>query len=629
MQTKMTGKFWETYQKIVADQVIPYQWRALNDELPDTEPSHAIENFRLAARLAQGEYYGMVFQDSDLYKWLECVAYSLQNQPDVDLEQKADGVIDILRQAQLDDGYLNTYYQVKEGLDKRWTNLRDNHELYCAGHLIEAAVAYYESTGKTTLLTVAQKYADFICRTFGNEADQIPGYPGHEEIELALVRLFLVTADQKYLDQAVYFIDQRGQEPNYFVEEAQAHGRDPKGWWKGSLGYYQAHEPVRKQTEAVGHAVRAMYLYTAVADVARLKDDAGLKETVKMLWHNVVAHKMSVNGGVGAEAFGEAFAENDDLPNDTCYNETCASVGLAFWAQRMLQLEENGAYADVLENAVYNGALGGMDLAGQHFLYVNPLEINGANACARHDHGHVTTQRQKWFACACCPPNLGRLIGSIGAAFVHTNEEVIYVDLYGQSQTQVNFHGQTVTLTQTTDYPFAGDIKLQVEASQAVAATLALRIPAWAATNEIRINEQVLPIQNGYVKLTQTWENETLNFTLPMNLRKIYANTRVTEDIGKVAVAYGPLIYVAEEVDNGKELGALWLTDAPLQVKQTSELLPNAIYLTGTCQRLVTNPATYSIQPPHFETQPLQLVPYFMWGNRGYGEMRVWLQQKF
>lgn len=631
VKTKITGNFWKYYQKVIADSVIPYQWAALNDELPDTEPSHALKNFRLAAGLEEGEYYGMVFQDSDVYKWLECVAYSLQNHPDAALEQRADEVIALIGAAQLADGYINTFYQVKEGIGQRWTNVRDQHELYCGGHMIEAAVAYYEMTGKTNFLKIAEKFADYVIEVFGPGENQIQGYPGHEEIELALVRLYLATNAQRYLDQAVFFVEERGKQPNYFTEEAEKAGRPPQSWWHGDYEYSQAHLPIREQKEAVGHAVRAVYFYTAVADVARLTGDESLKKAVEVLWRNVVDEKMSVNGGIGASAWGEAFAENYDLPNDTCYNETCASVGLAFWAKRMLALEPKGEYGDVLENAVYNGTLCGMDLPGQRFLYVNPLEINGENACKRRDHHHVTPQRQKWFNCACCPPNLARLVGSIGEYFAMNVGDTLYINLYGESQTKAELVGTPVTLTQQTDYPFDGEVAVRLELPESVTGTVALRIPAWSQKTGLTINGETVTfdVKEGFAYVTRQWQDgDLLQLSLDMTPQKLYASTKITEDIGKVAITRGPLVYVAEEKDNGADLGTLWLTDAPLTAEGNEELLPHAVYLKGTGKRLMDQEnGTYTTAKPTFEAVEVTLIPYFMWGNRGYGEIRIWLNE--
>lgn len=628
-QTKMTGKFWKEYQEKVRTSVIPYQWAALTDQLEDTEPSHAIKNFKIAAGMEEGEYYGMVFQDSDLYKWLESVAYSLDNHPDEELEKRADEVIDLLEKAQLDDGYLNTYYQLKEGLDKRWTNVRDNHELYCAGHMIEAAVAYYEVTGKTKFLAIVKRFADYINQIFGPEEGKIQGYPGHEEIELALVRLYLVTEKKEYLDLAHFFVEERGKEPNYFNEEAKKHGRDAQSWWHGDHEYSQAHAPIREQKEAVGHAVRAVYYYTAVADLARLKNDESLKEAVKTLWNNVVHQKMHVNGGMGASGWGEAFWENYDLPNDTTYNETCASVGFSFWAKRMLELEPHGQYADQLENAVYNGVLCGMDLKGKQFLYVNPLEINGPNACSRHDHKHVTPKRQKWFNCACCPPNLARLVASIGDYFTTVVEDTVYLNLYGQGKTTLDWKGIPVTIIQETLYPWNGEVSLSIHSEEFIEGTLAIRIPEWSEDTSLRLNGEkvLLNVENGYVYLDGTWgDNDTIHLSLDFTPKRVYANTKVTEDIGKVVIKRGPLVYAIEETDNGKDLGTYWLTEEPLKEVQTDELLEDAVYLKGIANQLVSpTEQTYSHQKPKFIEKEVTLIPYFMWGNRGYGEMRVWL----
>ncbi|GIN70646.1 hypothetical protein J14TS2_11210 [Bacillus sp. J14TS2] len=630
-ETKMTNGFWNTYQNVVNKNVIPYQWRALNDQLDDTDPSHALKNFRIAAGLEEDEYYGMVFQDSDVYKWLESVAYSLNNHPNAELETRADGVIHLIGQAQLADGYINTFYQVKAGLENRWTNVRDNHELYCAGHLIEAAVAYFEVTGKDAFLTIAKKFAYYIAEVFGPNEGQIKGYPGHEEIELALIRLFLVTNDKRFLDLATFFVEERGKKPHYFDLEAETHGRNSQNWWHGNHDYSQAHTPIREQKEAKGHAVRAMYFYTAVADLARLNQDESLAKAVKILWNNVVKQKMSINGGIGASAWGEAFAENYDLPNDTAYNETCASIGLAFWAKRMLELEVNGEYADVLENAVYNGSLCGMDLNGERFLYVNPLEINGENACKRRDHSHVTPERKKWFNCACCPPNLARLIGSIGAYFVSNKEDHLHLHMYGESETSLVWQGQKVVLQQETYYPFSGDVKITFLSDQSVQGKVSLRIPAWSEKTNLKVNGEVVPvhIHNGYVLLDRTWDNhDIIELGLDMEPRRVFANTNITEDIGKTAIMRGPLVYVAEETDNGRDLGTIWLADAPITTEKNEELLPHAVYLKTAGKKLVSNDnATYSYQKPSFKAMEVTFVPYFMWGNRGYGEIRVWLNQ--
>src|SRR5690625_1118398 len=372
--------FWRTYMKLVRDQVIPYQWEALNDRIPNASPSHAIENLKIAAGEASGDFHGMVFQDSDVAKWLEAVAYSLETDPDDQLEQTADEVIDLLGRAQQADGYLNTYFTIKEP-ENRWGSLMHNHELYCAGHFIEAAVAYYNTNGKRKFLDIMCRYADYIDTVFGEDDSKLSGYTGHQEIELALVRLYRVTNNDKYLKLSQYFIDARGNKPHYFDEEREKNApgvfEEMVQHFDHFFEYNQSHKPVREQDKAVGHAVRAVYMYTAMADLAAETGDHVLAEATKTLWGNATQCQMYVTGGLGSSVHGEAFSFDYDLPNDLCYTETCASVGLVFWARRMLDLEANGAYADVLERALYNGTISGMDLDGQKFFYVNPLEEIG------------------------------------------------------------------------------------------------------------------------------------------------------------------------------------------------------------------------------------------------------------
>lgn len=412
-QIQIQDQFWNTYSDLVRETVIPYQWEALNDRVEDAEPSHAIRNFRIAAGLEQGEFGGWVFQDSDLYKWLEAVAYSLRHHPDQRLEKIADESIELIRQAQHDDGYLNTYFTIQEP-GKQWTNLYEAHELYCAGHLIEAAVAYYQATGKRKLLDISCRFADLIDRMFGTKPGQIRAYCGHQEIELALIKLYGVTVEERYLNLSQYFIDERGKQPNYFIEEWER-GSRTNIWSQGApnLEVYQSHLPVREQKVAVGHSVRAVYMCTAMADLARLTGDEGLKAACERLWSNTTGKQMYITGGIGSTHLGEAFTFDYDLPNDSVYAETCASIGLIFWARRMLQLEVKSEYADVLERALYNNVLGSMSMDGKHFFYVNPLEVWPEASLKNPDKHHVKPIRQKWFGCSCCPPNVARLLGSL------------------------------------------------------------------------------------------------------------------------------------------------------------------------------------------------------------------------
>ena len=628
---KISGGFWKKYQKIVRDKMIPYQWIVLNDKMDQVEPSCVISNFEIAAGRKEGHHGGMVFQDSDLYKWIEAAAYSLKNFPDDTLEEKIDWAVDLIKDAQLEDGYLNTYYQLDERINERWTNLRDNHELYCAGHLIEAAIAYYQATGKKELLEVAEKFVQHIEDIFITKKCQ--GYSGHEEIELALVRLYYVTGQKEYLELATEFLKRRGTSPHYFDLESQKYNRGPQSWWDGDYTYSQSHEPVVDQTEAVGHAVRAMYLYCAMADVARLTHDYEMEKAIERLWENVTQKKMSVNGGIGASAWGEAFSKEYDLPNDTVYNETCASVGLVFWAKRMLLLSDKSKYADVMENALYNGCLCGMDIKGERFFYVNPLEINSTSK-ARKDHKHVKTERQKWFNCACCPPNLARLIESLGDYVYHTKEETIFIDLYAQSDLEYQYKEQSIKLYQMTDYPWDGSAKITVELAKPASFIVALRIPKWASAISVKCNGKLYDVsefkqKDGYLLVERDWNNmDEIEVCFPMQVKEIYANTKVAEDDGKIAVSRGPLIYCVEEVDNGPDIATLLIKGTEYKTIYKENFVKEAVFIETDGVKLVNKNENdlYSYEKPKVCDQEIILAPYYLWGNRGYGEMAIWMK---
>ena len=375
--TEVTVKdsFWSPIMETTRKQMIPYQWKALNDEIPDIEPSHCIQNFRIAAGLEKGEFQGKVFQDSDVAKWIEAAAYSLKWHPDKALEKQIDETIDLIVMTQQPDGYIGTYYTIN-GLEKRWTNVMRHHELYCAGHMLEAAVAYYGVTGKRKFLDAMIRFVDYIDTVFGLEEGKIHAYPGHEVIEMALMRLYQITQDEKHLRLAKYFIDERGKQPCYFEGEIKKYGNVYP--WADSyfqFNYYQAGAPVREMKDAVGHAVRAVYLYSGMADVARETGDERLYEACTAMWDSIVNRRMYITGAIGSSAYGEAFTIDYDLPGDLVYGETCASVGMVFFAQRMLKMKPEGEYADIMERLLYNGTISGMALDGKSFFYVNPLEV--------------------------------------------------------------------------------------------------------------------------------------------------------------------------------------------------------------------------------------------------------------
>jgi hypothetical protein len=624
--------------KLVRKEVIPYQWQALNDELPDTEPSHAVENFKIAAGRSEGEFQGMVFQDSDVAKWLEAVAYQLTVNSDPELEKRADEVIDLIGEAQQEDGYLNTYFIVKEP-EMKWKNLAECHELYCAGHLIEAAVAYYKATGKEKFLNIMQKNADLIESKFGPEADKLKGYPGHQEIELALIKLYEVSGKEKYRDLAKFFIDQRGKEPFYFDQEWEARGKIDH--WDDfhqnvKRDYYQAHAPVREQKAAAGHAVRALYMYSGMADVARVTGDQSLIGACKQLWDNTTSKQIYITGGTGSSVQGESFTFDYDLPNDTAYTETCAAVALVFFAQRMLHLEKKGEYADIMEKALYNGALSGMSQNGKRFFYVNPLEVQPEVCEQREDHKHVKPTRQKWFGCACCPPNLARLLASIGSYIYSQNEEQLFVNLYADNQSEFEFKGQNVEVSQKTNYPWDEEIEIKLKAEKEVEFELALRIPGWCRKAALQLNGKNIDlteiIEAGYAKIKRKWQKDRIKLILKMPVEKIYANPEVREDIGKVSLQRGPIVYALEEIDNGKNLPAVYLADdAELKAEYKEDLLGGVTVVKGSAYKLDKDSfgsSLYSTQKPEFKQIEIQAVPYYTWDNRESGEMLVWLNRK-
>ncbi|HOQ74856.1 MAG TPA: glycoside hydrolase family 127 protein [Limnochordia bacterium] len=636
-QVRIQDRFWKPRQNLVRDVMLPYQYAVMNDEVPGAEPSHALENFRIAAGLAQGEFYGMVFQDSDVYKWLEAAAYILAKEDHPELEKTADQVIDLIAAAQQPDGYLNTYFTVAEP-EGRWRNLREEHELYCAGHLIEAAVAYYEATGKGKVLDVACRFADYISQIFGTEQGQKRGYPGHEGLELALVKLYRVTDNRKYLELSKYFVDERGRQPHYFEQEAIARGdrhvTTHGGRWDSR--YNQSHLPVREQKEAVGHAVRAMYLYAALADLARYTRDESLHKICEALWEDVVNRKMYITGGIGSSSYGEAFTIPYDLPNDTSYTETCAAIGLVFWASRMLNLDPNGAYADVMETALYNGVLSGMALDGKSFFYVNPLEVWPAAAEHRYDQRHVKTTRRGWFRCACCPPNLARLLASLEQYIFSYHEDSIYLHLYMSSVLNIAGEADGISIEVATGYPWDGQVELTVDVAQPREFTLALRIPGWCQTPSATVNGEQLELaaimDRGYAKVNRLWQSgDKITLDFPMPVIRLAAHPQVRENAGRVALQRGPLVYCLEEADNGPVLTDIVLPLEPeFQTTFDPELLGGVVTIEAEAYRSADDDQRlYRPFSAALRKVRIKAIPYYAWNNRGVGEMLVWIRQGY
>lgn len=658
----ITDEFWKNEMELVRKEVIPYQWDAINDRVKDASPSFAMRNFKLAGKITskrralgdkyeekvwpmefalfpenmdklEDRFYGFVFQDSDFSKWIEAVGYSLAVHPDEELEKIADEAIDIVCAAQQDNGYLDTYYIIND-MSKVFTNLKDYHELYCLGHLTEGAVAYYQATGKDKLLNAARKYADYIYSKFGSEEGKIKGYPGHEIAEMALVRLYEATGDKKYLDLSCYFINERGQAPYYFdkehPEEAKKHGENP--WYH----YYQAHKPVREQDEAMGHAVRAVYLYSGMADVARLTGDEKLYGACEKLWNSITEKKLYITGGIGGTHVGEAFSFNYDLPNDTAYSETCAAIGLVFFARRMLQMNVDSKYANVMERALYNTVLSGMALDGKSFFYVNPLEVL-PKACNEDERKrHVKPVRQKWFGCACCPPNIARMLSSVAAYAYTENENTLYMHLYVGGNVNKQYKGADISWKVETLMPWQGSVTITCDKVERTdlneVQTIAVRIPDWCDGYSVECGQYEKNVDKGYLYITGKFnEGDKINIKFDQNVRIMQSNSAVVENQGKLAVSYGPFVYCIEQKDNGNNLHRVALIPNTTKVQLNKLTIEGnevtGIVLQGTREK-ESQKALYSVySKAEREAVDLTFIPYYTWANRGEGEMRVWVNE--
>lgn len=627
--------FWNRYIDLVREVVLPHMWNLINDRIPGAEKSWCIYNFRVAAGLEKGPHRGQVFQDTDLYKWIEAVAYTVWKKPDPDLEAKADYAIDLIAAAQCSDGYLDTYFQIEQL--PRFENLFEGHELYTAGHMIEAAVAYYEATGKRKLLDVAIRLADNLVRVFGPEDGKNHGYSGHPEIELALVRLYRITGTQAYLDLARHFIQIRGKQPCYFAQE--------KNWKEGKFifpefrdfdfDYCQADKPLLLQTKAEGHAVRAGYLYSSMADIAMEDHDETLLSQCEKIWNDIAMRQMYITGSVGSAAYGERFTEDYDLPNNTNYSESCASVALLMFSDRMFLATKDGKYMDVCEQALYNTILAGIAQDGKHFFYVNPLEVVPDVVKHNPTMRHIKTTRQPWFGVACCPPNIARTLASLGRYMINAEENMVYVNLYLSCTAEVPLASGTMKFTITSNYPEDGRILLTVQNAPKEETTIALRIPGYSSAKWfLIINRKILdviPIQ-GYVYLTRKWKDgDTVDLILDTTFRFVYSNPKVRENIGKVCIMRGPEVYCFEECDNSTYLNSYTVdTSKPIMEKYREDLLG------GTMTAVVSAEKTeaweleclYSTDKPVSKKAELTAVPYAIWNNRGEGEMQVWMREK-
>jgi DUF1680 family protein len=579
-----------------------------------------IRNFEKVARNKGEKHEGIYYDDSDVYKALEAMAYSLKTHPDKELERKADEWIDKIAAAQLPDGYLNTYYTLK-GLDKRWTDM-EKHEDYCAGHLIEAAVAYYNTTGKRKLLDVATRLANHIDSTF--RLQNRHWVSGHQEIELALIKLYRVTNNDRYLKLAAWYLDQRGH-----------------GYGKGTIwdewkdpAYCQDKVPIREQKEITGHAVRAMYLYTGAADVSANNNDEGYMNAMKAVWEDVVYRNMYIIGGIGSSGNNEGFSQDYDLPNEEAYCETCASVGMVFWNQRMNWLTGESKYIDILERSLYNGALDGLSLSGDRFFYGNPLASVGNNS------------RREWFGTACCPSNIARLVASVGDYIYAKSDNGIWVNLFIGSNTNVAFGKTNVMVNMETSYPWSGNVKVLLTSKKKVKFTLYVRIPGWAGdqavpgdlytfldknTSPVVINLNGKSIEykvvDGYAVIDREWEKENkIEIKLPMNVRRIIARPEVKQDIDRVALQVGPIVYCIEGTDNNKHAMNVVLPENTIfVVKDFSVLSEKVKALQAEVPVITVAGDGLSL---FTEKKQITAIPYYTWCNREKNEMQVWIPQR-
>ena len=609
---RLSDGFWEPRRRINREETLPSQYGHI-------EETGRLDNFRRASGKIEAPFRGLYFNDSDVYKWLEAASWSLAADPDPDLERMVDAAITEVADAQRPDGYLNTYFTF-ERADERWKDF-DLHEMYCAGHLIQAAVAHFRATGGSRLLDVAVRFADHICDLFGAEEEgKRPAVDGHEEIEMALVELFRVTGDRRYLRQAGFFVDARGQ------------GLLGEPYGRFDPSYSQDHEPLRDQREVVGHAVRALYLYCGAADVLAETGEPDLLSALERLWGNMTTKRMYVSGGLGSRHEGEAFGGDYELPNGRAYAETCAAIASVMWNWRMLLLSGDARYADLMEHTLYNAVLPGVSLDGRRYFYQNPLADDG------------THRRRPWFGCACCPPNVARLLASLPGYLYGLSDDAVWVHLYAQSAATFDLGDRTVRISQHTDYPWEGGVEVSVEGGGGEFA-LMLRLPAWCEEGcTLEVNGEALdaPFSPGsYAEIRRTWRaGDTVHLNLPMPVRRVACHPYVAENAGRVALTRGPLLYCVEGADNpGLDPRDLVLpTDEEPCASPAPSLLGGVVALDGGAEILAPDRTwedrLYRTACPEPDGRPqaapttVRAVPYYAWANRDPGPMRVWLRSR-
>jgi DUF1680 family protein len=603
----LADSFWAPRLRMLREITLPSQYQQL-------EETGRIDNFRRAAGKVDQPFQGWFFNDSDVYKWVEAVAWSLAADEDTELRRMLDNVISEIEDAQDENGYLNTYFTFEQA-SERWSNLKDMHELYCVGHLIQAAIAHHRSTGEDRLLKVATKFADLICEVFGPEEEgKCLGTGGHPEIEMALVEMARTTGQEKYLEQAKFFLDMRGQ------------------GLLGGQAYHQDRVPFKELTRMEGHAVRAVYLNAGATDLYADTGEGDLCETLERLWLNMTTRKMYISGGIGSRYEGEAFGEDYELPNQDAYAETCAAIANVMWNWRMLILNGEARFADVLENALYNAALVGLGLDGRSYFYRNPLADDG-------DH-----QRQDWYQCACCPPNIARMLANVPGYIYSLSEEGIWLHLYAESSAQLELlDGRRVGLLQHTEYPWDGRVDVEVQGEGNFA--LFLRVPGWSEGEwSLALNGEVTPeaeLECGYLKVVQSWRSgDVIQLELPMPVRVIESHPYVYENVGRVALMHGPLLYCLEGVDHpGYDLDEIVLhPDATFTPSFQRDLLGGVVALQAQGmvqpQERGWNHQLYRRVKPQLETEcrkvvSISAIPYYAWGNRAPGQMRVWIRRGY
>jgi hypothetical protein len=607
------------------------------------EGTGRVDNFRIAAGEAEGEFSGKFYNDSDVYKWVEAASDALASGlagADGDLRERVDDVVAAIAAAQAPDGYLNTYFQLVEP-DGRWTNLHRMHELYCAGHLIEAAVAHRDATGESTLLDVARAFADHVDERFG--PDGVQGYPGHEELELALVRLYRATDEERYLDLASYFVEERGAEDSPFERELRnpegVAGEvmadylfDDEGSYDGS--YMQDQAPVRETESIEGHSVRATYLYAGATDVAVETDDRDLLAAVERVWRNMTERRSYVTGGIGSAYSGERFTEDYHLPNRTAYAETCAALGSVRWNHRLLQATGEARFADVLERTLYNGFLVGVSLSGDRFFYVNPLRVDPEDGPEGDYEEHFATERREWFGTACCPTNVPRLLAGLERYLflVDREADAVTLPLHVGSEADVTVGGESVHLDVATDYPWDGETTVTVEVDEPASFGLRLRVPPWAAEATLSVDGDVVgtDLDAGFVGVDRTWTGgETVALSFGMPVRTLAAHPAVDADEGRVAVERGPIVYCLEDVDAPASLARVQLpadAAADATVAHEPDLLDGVTTVELPARVLPEGDALYRATSDRDAAEgSVTAVPYYAWGHRDGAAMRVWV----